>query len=267
MRLAVVLCVTLGAALSCRPAPSVEVTVGPGTDAAATTVTAVATTAASAPARSGPPATIDVHTVDEIRDALASARPGDIIRVADGDYQFRPRLVASAPGTASAPITLQGTGAAVLGTKNARGDYGLYITGDYWRIEGLTVAHGSKGIVLDGSIGSVIDGVEVFNIGAEGVHFRSCSSHGVLRNSYVHDTGRTDPQYGEGVYVGSANSHWTNFTCRDVHEQQSAGDNTERVLIEGNTFEDIPAEGADGRRRALLRHRARQHLPPGGSVR
>ena len=139
----------------------------------------------------------------------------------------------------------EGSRKAVLRTKNASGDYGLSITGDYWHVEGLTVAHGSKGIVLDGSVGTVLDGVEVFDIGAEGVHFRACSSDGVLRNSYIHDTGIKSPQYGEGVYVGSANSNWSKYQCTDATEGKSTGDNSERVLIEHNVFENITAEGAD----------------------
>ncbi len=106
----------------------------------------------------------------------------------------------------------------MLRTKNVSGDYGLHVTGDHWRIVGLTVAHATKGIVLDGSVGTVIEGVEVFDIGAEGVHFRTCSSDGVFRDSYVHDTGRNQPQYGEGVYVGSANSNWSDFECTDDEE-------------------------------------------------
>lgn len=225
----------------------------------------VATTSTSgpvlAPAPSGGPAaatpttspasagsggrSLSVDTADEIRSALASARPGDVITVVDGEYEFKPRLVASASGTPEAPIILQGTRAAVIRTKNASGDYGLHVTGDHWRIEGLTVAHATKGIVLDGSVGTVIDGVEVFDIGDEGVHFRTCSSDGVLRNSFVHDTGRNSAQYGEGVYVGSANSNWSKYQCADPIEGQLQGDNTERVLIEGNLFQDITAEGAD----------------------
>jgi hypothetical protein len=188
---------------------------------------------------------VSVSTVDAIRDAVASAQPGAVIRVADGEYQFKPRLVASASGTAEQPITLVGTRQAILRTKNASGHYGLSITGDYWRVEGITVAHASKGIVLDGSVGTVLDGVEVFDVGDEGVHFRACSSDGVLRNSYIHDTGRNSAQYGEGVYVGSANSNWSKFECTDSQEGQSQGDNTERVLIEDNVFEDATAEGAD----------------------
>jgi hypothetical protein len=195
------------------------------------------------------PAPVDgeivVDDADTLRAALASATPGTVIRLADGEYQFKPRLVASASGTADAPITLRGSRAAVLRTKNASGDYGLHVTGDHWRIEGITVAHATKGIVLDGSVGTVIDGVEVYDIGDEAVHFRTCSSDGVLRNSHIHDTGRNSAQYGEGVYVGSANSNWDKYQCTDSTEGVDEGDNTERVLVEDNLFEDITAEGAD----------------------
>jgi hypothetical protein len=188
---------------------------------------------------------IIVDTVDEVRAAVTSAGPGAVITIADGEYQFDGRLVASASGTADEPITLRGSRAAIIRTKNASGDYGLHVTGDFWRIEGITVAHATKGIVLDGSLGTVIDGVEVYDIGDEAVHFRTCSSDGVLRNSHIHDTGRNSPQYGEGVYVGSANSNWSKYECTDPVEQIDEGDNTERVLIENNVFEDITAEGAD----------------------
>jgi hypothetical protein len=195
------------------------------------------------------PAPVDgeivVDDADTLRAALASATPGTVIRLADGEYQFKPRLVASASGTAEAPITLRGSRAAVLRTKNASGDYGLHVTGDHWRIEGITVAHATKGIVLDGSVGTVIDGVEVYDIGDEAVHFRTCSSDGVLRSSHIHDTGRNSAQYGEGVYVGSANSNWDKYQCTDSTEGVDEGDNTERVLVEDNLFEDITADGAD----------------------
>jgi parallel beta helix pectate lyase-like protein len=201
------------------------------------------TQAPPAPPADGPEAV--VRTAGELEAAMASAQPGQVIRLSDGEYLFEQRLVAEVDGTAEAPITLRGSRAAIIRSRNASGDYGLHITGDHWRVEGLTVAHATKGIVLDGSVGTVIDGVEVYDVGDEAIHFRTCSSDGVLRNSFVHDTGRNSPQYGEGVYVGSANSNWSDFECTDETEGESEGDNTERVLIEGNVFEDITAEGAD----------------------
>ena len=109
---------------------------------------------------------------------MADAHAGDVIDVADGQYTFKPRLEATASGTAAQPITLRGSRKAVLSSKSASGDYGLHVTGDHWVITGLTIAHASKGIVLDGSVGTVIDDVEVYDIGDEGVHFRTCSSDG-----------------------------------------------------------------------------------------
>lgn len=222
---------------------TVSTSAGPGASA---TPAPVSTTSASptasptpSPAPSAGGRAVSARSVTEIRQALATALPGDVITVADGEYTFKPRLVASANGTAATPVTIQGSRAAVLRSPSSSGDYGLQVTGDYWRVGGLTVAHATKGIVLDGSVGTVIDGVEVYDIGDEGVHFRACSSDGVLRNSYVHDTGVGNAAYGEGVYVGSANSNWSGYACTDGR------DNSERVLVEKNVFRHIAAEGAD----------------------
>jgi hypothetical protein len=56
----------------------------------------------------------------------------------------------------------------------------------------------------------------------------------------VHDTGRNSAQYGEGVYVGSANSNWDKYECIDEIEGDADGDNTERVLIEDNVSRTSP---------------------------
>ncbi len=190
------------------------------------------------PAPQGP---VTVFTTAELERALEAAAPGTVITLAPGRYQRERgrRFVAAADGTRTAPITLRGPRSAVLSSDGPGGDYGLHVTGDHWRVEGLTVADASKGIVLDQSVGTHLVGVEVRDIGDEGVHFRWCSSDGVLRDSYVHDTGLDSPQFGEGVYVGSANSNWDRYACTDGR------DNSERVLIEGTTFEDTSAEGAD----------------------
>lgn len=185
--------------------------------------------------------TLSVATVAELEAALVGAGPGTVIEIADGTYQRDggDRFTAAADGTADAPITLRGTTAAVLTSDGIRGDYGLHVTGDHYRLDGFAVREATKGIVLDGSVGTIIDGVDVGHVGEEGVHFRACSSGGVLRDSTIHDTGLQKPRFGEGVYVGSANSNWDKYGCADGR------DGTQDTLIEGNTFTRIAAEGAD----------------------
>ncbi|MET9799916.1 right-handed parallel beta-helix repeat-containing protein [Streptomyces sp. NPDC006368] len=156
--------------------------------------------AGQAPA--GAAAVIDVSTATQLTSALTAARPGDTIRLADGTY--RGNFKATAPGTPSARITLTGSSRAVL---TAGGGYGLHLNGaSYWTVHGITVTGGQKGIMLDAANGVVIDAVTVHGLDMEGVHFRTSSSNGVIKNSRIHDTGNDGRGMGEGIYVGSANT-------------------------------------------------------------
>lgn len=194
--------------------------------------------------------TVNVSTVTELIVAFRDAVPGRTINVAPGDYvtdnsctvpggAAAAHLCGSAVGTEQAPVTVNAAGARLVG-HGPTSRYGLYLYGaSYWHITGLAVTEASKGIVLDLSTHVTLDSVDVGRVGDEGVHFRHCSADGVLRRSHVHDTGLAKPQYGEGVYVGSANSNWGPYACVDGR------DNSERVLVENSLFENIPAEGAD----------------------
>lgn len=196
------------------------------------------------------PDTVTVTTTAQLVAAFRDAVPGRTITVAPGDYAPREgctipggaasaHLCGSAVGTAQAPVTVNATGARLVG-QGTSSRYGLYLSGaSHWRITGLAVTEASKGIVLDRSTHITLDAVDVGRVGDEGIHFRHCSSDGVLRGSRIHDTGLQKPQYGEGVYVGSASSNWGPYACTDGR------DNSERVLVEGNVFENITAEGAD----------------------
>ncbi|HKG52582.1 MAG TPA: hypothetical protein VKB14_19295 [Actinomycetales bacterium] len=103
------------------------------------------------------------------------------------------------------PCAIRGGREAVLGGQGPTGHYGLHLKGaSHWTLSGFTVVNASKGIVLDAPSHDMLDGVEVKNIGAEGIHLRSFSSDDAVRHSVVHNTGKSSPQYGEGIYVGSA---------------------------------------------------------------
>jgi hypothetical protein len=161
---------------------------------------------------------IEVNAAAELQQALLAAHPGDHICIAAGTYAGDPaksgasgvtaNFFSDKSGTASAPIVVESIDPArpalLQGSGTAVGSgYVLYVTGDYWQIKNIKVTKGSKGIMFDHVHHARIAGVEVSDIGDEGIHLRDGSSDNVLEEVRVHDTGRAQPDYGEGIYIGS----------------------------------------------------------------
>lgn len=205
---------------------------------AASLAAALAAVAVAAVGPTASAATLTVDTVSELKAAVGAARPGDTIHLEPGTYTVSGLTLANS-GTSSQPITLTGEGA-VITTGSASKGYGIHVTGDYWRIRDVTVTKALKGIVADGASHLRIEYVTVTKIGQEGIHFRSHSDHGAVRLSTISYTGTKDPGYGEGIYVGSAQSLWKQFTG-----SSSTPDRSSYVLIEKNTIAYTPAEGID----------------------
>ncbi|MFE5207711.1 right-handed parallel beta-helix repeat-containing protein [Streptomyces sp. NPDC056600] len=214
----------------------------------------------SSPAPTVPPtpgspggATVRVSDGGQLKTALAAAVPGQTIELADGSYSGNFKIAVR--GTASAPITLTGSRAAVLTTPTGGGN-GIQLTSaPYWVIKGITVTGGQKGIMVDSSDHVVLDSVEVHHTTMEGIHFRTSSSFGVVRDSFIHHTGMSGNGMGEGVYVGTAN------TLADASDHVRILDNrigpavggenvdvkegTTGGLISGNTFDGSGLTGAN----------------------
>lgn len=173
----------------------------------------------AAPTAGAAGSVVDVADSKALKAALAAAVPGETIRLAAGTYTGNFKVTVA--GTAAAPITLAGSAGTVL-TTNTGGGNVIQLTGaPYWTISGLTLTHAQKGIMIDGSDHVVVDSVEVHDTTMEGIHFRTSSSYGVVRDSYVHDTGTSGNGMGEGVYVGTANT---------------LSDTSDHVLITGNVI-------------------------------
>jgi hypothetical protein len=226
---------------------TVLITVG----AALSLVAGVTAVANGAQAPGSGAGTIPVGSPDELARALASAKPGDTIQLAPGNYDGA--FVATAKGAPEAPITLTGTPQSVLSSS----DYGLHLDGAAnWKLTGFSVSRAKKGIVLDRSDHVVIDNVEVSQVDEEAVHFRASSSDNVIQNSRIHDTGLKEPKYGEAVYFGSAKNHWKEFGAAggpDRSDRNQALNNklgpnvaaehidikegTEGGVVAGNTFD------------------------------
>ncbi|MEV4517094.1 cellulose binding domain-containing protein [Dactylosporangium sp. NPDC049525] len=213
------------------------------------------TSPSTSPSPSTPPAgpIVDVATAAQLQQALAGARPGQTIRLAAGTY--RGSFVATADGTASQRITLTGPAGAVLINDGPSGTapscpaptagwdsgYGLWLAdAPYWNLVGFTVAESKKGIVADNSHHTTIDGVSVHDVEEEAVHFRRSSADSVIQNSRIERTGLVQPGYGEGIYIGSANSNWS------CHGNSGGVDRSDRVQVLNNRIgPNIAAEAID----------------------
>ncbi|MDQ0368367.1 right-handed parallel beta-helix repeat-containing protein [Catenuloplanes indicus] len=184
-----------------------------------------------------PAATVTVSDAAGLTAALAAARPGAVIRLADGVYQDE--FVASVPGTADAPVTLCGGVGAILDGGGVTKGYGLHLDGaSHWRVLGFTVRNAQKGVMADGVQHTTIAGLTVERIGDEAVHLRRFSSDNVVEGNIIRDTGRRKPQFGEGVYVGTAESNWCDIT-------DCAPDTSDRNVVRNNTITAVTAENVD----------------------
>ena len=206
---------------------------------------------------------IFVNNEIQLKEALSLGRPGDSIILKDGIYKGRFIIPSTANGTARRPIVLTSNRNAVLDGGNHSTGYVLHLQANYWRIKGITITNGLKGIVTDGASYNIVDNVFITQVGEEGIHFRKFSSHNILQNSKITHTGLKTPGYGEGVYIGSANSNWAKYSngeadrcdsnkvinnrigpyvaaeCIDIKEGTTGG------VIMGNTFESQGITGAN----------------------
>ena len=185
--------------------------------------------------------TVNVSTASALKSALANAQVGDRIVVADGTYpsatagEFR---VHDHYGTASQRIALCGSQNAILdGGDPTNLTTTLALFGArYWIVSGITITGGLFGIHADSSDHLLIDHVTIHKIGQEAISLKQFSHHTVVQYSKIYDTGLKVAEYGEGVYVGTANSQWVN----------GVPDKTDSVVIRGNTFgPNVRAEHVD----------------------
>ncbi|MDB5203411.1 MAG: coagulation factor 5/8 type protein [Ferruginibacter sp.] len=156
--------------------------------------------------------TVNVSNASELKAALADAQAGDDIILSDGSYKGKFVVAANADGRADAMITLRGSRNAILDAENINTGYVLYLQADYWKISGISISNGLKGIMADGIHHCLLEKIRVFNIGEEAVHLRKASTHNSLRELEISHTGLKTADYGEGIYIGSAKNNWPNYS-------------------------------------------------------
>ncbi len=204
---------------------------------------------------------VDVGSSTQLTQALAAAGPGTMIRLEAGTY--RGDFVGSKSGTAAEPIVVCAEADATVSADDAKQDT-FYLLGDHWILSGFTVSGGIRGVVLDGANFNQLVGLAVHGTGQEAIHLRSHSSDNVVQGCKVWDTGTVTPDFGEGIYIGSAKSNWKKYTgsesTPDRSDRNEILDNvlgpniraehidikegTQGGLIQGNTFNGKGISGA-----------------------
>jgi hypothetical protein len=266
--------------LSAQPGGTTQPTTPPSSTPETTTPPSPAPETPAPPSSVPANRVVRVSTSAQLTSALADARPGDLIDVADGVYtskglsatqsiggkRYFGTFTLERSGTAAAPIRILGSRQAVIdgmpGGNGTATQYGLYLVGtSYVEITGLTVRNVAKGVVLDRSDHVTLAGLAVHTIGQEGIHLRASSSDNVVRDNEVHDTGLKKATFGEGIYVGSANSNWGTYSdgapdrsdrnqlignriYRTGAESMDIKEGTTGGLIRGNTFEGSTMSGS-----------------------
>jgi parallel beta-helix repeat protein len=181
--------------------------------------------------------TTTVSSATGLTAALSGAKPGDVIQLRPGTYGGN--FVATASGTASAPISLCGTAASILDGGDIKSGYVFHLNAaSYWHLEGFAVTNGQKGVVTDKATGVLIQGLTVHAIGDEGIHLRDFSSNNTVDHNTVSNTGMLKEKYGEGIYVGTAKSNWCSFSQCKV---DASNDNT----VSNNHISNTTAENVD----------------------
>lgn len=176
-------------------------------------------------------------SASDLQEALDGAQPGAGMRLADTTYAGRFTITVS--GSDDRPIVLCGPGSARIDGGDTANGYALHLDGAaHWELRGFAVSGAAKGIMLDGATHNELRDLTVSGTGQEGVHLRAGSSDNLVEGVIVSDTGMTTPEYGEGIYVGTATSNWC--TISDCEPDRS----DRNRLIDNKVFA-VTAEAVD----------------------
>jgi parallel beta-helix repeat protein len=175
-----------------------------------------------------------VTTGIDINNVINDLANGDTLLVKAGTYNSI--TIANRKFTADEPLVIKAYGTdtvIVSGTTVSKG-CSLEISGcSYIVVEGLTFLNSMWGIYVKNSDHIIIRNNEIYNTGQEGSHIGRSSKYVDMIGNKIHDTGKFNSKWAEGIYVGSGSYSGSGFP-----------DNCEYVWLEGNhIYETGNAEG------------------------
>ncbi|KQP97441.1 MULTISPECIES: fibronectin type III domain-containing protein [unclassified Rathayibacter] len=186
-----------------------------------------------------PAATVTVSTANQLKAALNAAGPGTVIRLTAGVYADS--FTATKSGTAAAPVWICGDRNAVLDAGSTSEARALLLSSvSYVNLVGFSIRNSTKGVMVAGSDHVIVSHLKIENIGDEGVHLRSTTTDSFVTGNIIDGTGRVRPEYGEGVYIGTAEDNRCTFS-------NCLPDGSSRNIIAGNTITDTTAEAIEAK--------------------
>ena len=104
----------------------------------------------------------------------------------------------------------------------------------------MTIRNVDKGVFVTGGDNVSVSDVAISNIGEEAIHLKANTVDSAVVANDISNTGRLNPGYGEGVYIGSDPSVWCDTTDCDP-------DRSDRNQILDNTITGTTAEGIEAK--------------------
>lgn len=205
----------------------------------ATSGPATVTTPARTPStvhryRSCPTATVTVTNRTELVAALSDATAGSVIVLKPGHYAGE--FSVTARGTAAAPVWICGPRTAIVEGAGTSRRGGIRVSSSaHVVIAGMTVRNSQKGIMVWRSSHITVADTRVEQIGDEAIHLLAFTSDSTVAHNSIAYTGRVNPAYGEGVYIGSDDGNWCAFS-------DCLPDRSDRNTVVGNAISHTPAE-------------------------
>lgn len=184
-----------------------------------------------------PAATKTVDTSAELRDAFASARAGDVIRLLPGTYTDGFTLTAR--GTEAQPIWVCGSPESVLTGASNRAALWVEFS-EHVNLAGFRVTDALQGVMVRSSSQISVADLQVHDTGYEGIHlYRNTTDSQVMHNTITR-TGVADVSYGEGIYIGTSERRWDEVTG-------GSADRSDRNTVAFNTITAAGAEGIEAK--------------------
>jgi len=195
---------------------------------------------------------------DQLQTAINAAKPGDTIKLAPGTYRGKVRAAglytgftfSGIHGTQSAPISICGASDAKIDLGDSGADYaslnsGFLLRDSSWiRLERLNIEQVHAGVEMLGSTRVVMDYLKVSDTAQAGIYLSKNSSDNVIAHTTITATGKKDPRFGEGIYIGSSLG---NDTC----EPACAADRSDRNVIAYNTISGTTGEAIEAKEQTV----------------